>query len=362
MVTELFTEKSHHIRNWMWKQRYERAFSSHSGMLGDGSQLHFLLGVRGGGVDHLGRMLSRPSVKLRYFNNVLSRVEPRLNFNRGGDRLAMPFEKSLEHDHPMFRVFRMLVEFDNDWALEKTTNRVQSKAPESLPCLVKENSSLLATEALLRETQGRALLYISDPVKIVDTLFAEERLDTPYLVEETKSVLSPMFLHRFMRRDYTQILRTHREINRKYHIRERIILTKVLTVALIHHMFRMLAIRYPEQLTLVEYSRLANDPYVLEDAINRSFGEQGPQIAREVVSSCTFNAEGHDSLLWKNAWPEHNGKPRYLTAKDAQLCYAALADSGLGTRLSGKSRYRPTSESLPGVASDFSDTIRTGSH
>ncbi len=347
MVTELITEKSHYIRNWMWKQRFEKNFSSHAGLIGDGQQLHFLLGVKGGGVEHLGRLISLPGTKVRYFANVLSRMEPRLQFQGSGDRLSFPFEKSLERNHPLFRTYRLLVEYDNEWATGKTTNRIQGKNPEALPCLVMESHALLASEALLRETGGKAMLYVSDPVKVVDALFEDEKLDTPYREAEAKSVFSPYFLARFMRRDYAEVLHTLRRIGRSQRVRERIILTRVLTVALIQHMFRMLALRYPQQITLVDFAQVARDPYRLESAVESFLGDPGLAIARHIMSTATFHASGNERPLWKNAWPEQMSSPRYLTSKDMALCYSVLKDSGLGTGAApDTSRYVPSSRRM----------------
>jgi len=327
----MITEKSLHIRGWMWKQRFERTYSNVCGMVGNGQPLQLLLGVRGSGVDHLGRMVSQPGIAVRYFANPLTRVHPPLQLAAGSDPLAVPYARRLEGDHPLFRVYRMLVEHDKDWSVRYATNRIAAhERSETPPCLVKESHALLATEALLTETGAKALLYVSDPVRIVDALFGNDRLDTPYLVGEGKSVLTPPFLARFVKRDYARLMKTQRQMTNHHRVREQIILFRVLTVALIQHMFRMLAIKYPEQTALVDFATLSREPHRLKYFFESVFGEAGLGIARGVLAGSTFMAEGRETALWKNAWPEQGPGWHYLTIKDVEMCYAMLSDCGLG--------------------------------
>lgn len=342
MVTELITEKLH-IRSWMWRQRMDRAHASHAGLIGDGGQVQLLLGVSGSGVDHLGRLLAQPGFPLRYFQNPLGRFEPRLSLAAGHDPLALPYSKTLERDHPLLRVMRMSMEFDNRWALTETSNKVEAAECESLPCLVKESHALLATEAMLKAFGNRAMLYVSDPVKAVDRLFDTQGLDSAYLLEEGRSVLAPYFLARFLRRDYNRVMHIHRRIRRTQDARRRNILHRVLVIALIQHMFRMLAARYPQQAILVEYDRIADDPTPLEGMLERLLGEPGLEIGRSLMMESTFRPDGQNRVIWKNTWPESKSAAGFLTPGEIQVSYQMLKDSGLATRIADQSRYQPLS-------------------
>jgi len=344
MVAELITEKRQNIRDWMWRQRIERSYSNHAGMLGDGGRVHLLLGVRGSGADHLGRLLSRPGVPLRYYQNPLQSFTPRIVASNSRDRLAVPFVKELDDAHPLLRVLRMTQEFENSWALENLSNKPGKGLLESLPCLVKEGRGLLATEAMLRALRGKALLYLSDPVKAVDRLFAAEGLDSVYLLEEAHSVLSPYFLGRFLRNDYSRTLHAHRRIRRTMDARKRTILHRVLVVALIQHMFRMLAARYPQQVVLVEFDRIVEDPSLLEGILERFLGQDGLRIGQSVMVEATFSSRGRNKLLWKNAWPEKQPATGFLSPEEIRLCYRMLKDCGLATRIGEQSRYHPVAE------------------
>jgi hypothetical protein len=191
MVSDLITEKSFHIRNWLWKQRLERSQSSYAGLIGDASQLRFIFGISGSGVDYLARVIAQPGSVLRFYQNFLARFEPGLILANGADRLALPYVKSLADDHPLFRAYRMLVEYDNEWAFSRMSYCAADADIETLPCLIKEDRCLLGTEAILRGLGCRAMLYVSDPVKIVDRLFSEKGFEINYLQAESQSLFTP---------------------------------------------------------------------------------------------------------------------------------------------------------------------------
>ncbi len=346
MATELFTEKRTQIRSWMWRQRLERANSTHAGLIGDTRDLTLLLGVRGSGVDHLGGLIAQPGIPVRYYQNQVSRFEPRIQISTGQDRLAMPYRKELPRDHPYMRALRMTMEWNNGWSGLQSTNRVDGYDPEDLDCLVKESSGLLGAEAMIRQLDCRLMLYVSDPVKILDQLFDQEGLNSPYLVEEGRSVLAPYFLSRFMRRDYGRVLHVHQRIRRTRDMRKRTILQRMLVVALIQHMFRMLAARYPDRVSLVEYDQLAFDPQSLEHILAKAFGARGSDLGRRVVMESSFRPDEKDYLVWKHVWPEKSIVPGFFTPEEVRLSYQVLRDSGLATRIPEQSRYHPVEQSV----------------
>lgn len=341
MATELFTEKRSKLRSWMWRQRLERGNSPHIGLIGDTHDLAMLFGIRGGGVSHLGRMIAHPGVPVRYYEDYVAHFEPRVQLSSGPDRLAIAFHKDLPTDHPIMRVLRMTMEHHNDWEGMQPTNHVETDHPEDLVCLVKESGGLLAAEAVIRRLDCRVMFYVSDPVKILDRLFFKEGLESPYLVEEGRSVLAPYFLSRFMRRDYGRVLHVHQRIRRTRDVRKRTILHRLLVVALIQHMFRMLSARYADRVTLVEYDQLAFDPQALLPILLKAFGEGGDDIARRVLMEASFRPNEKDYLVWRHDWPEKAGENGFFTPEEVRLCYQVLRDSGLATRISDQSRYHP---------------------
>lgn len=336
----------------MWRQRFERAHGARSGLWGDGTKVHLMLGVGGSSIDHLARIVSRPGLQLRFYNALLAKFEPKLILSKTGDRLAVPYQRTLDKYHPLSRIYRMLEESDKEWAGLNICNRPDTSDLSELPCLVKESHGLLATEALFKGLKAKALLYVGDPVKTVDRLLEQQGMHTSYLEVEGRSVLAPRFLSRYLRRDHVQVMKVHRIIRHATDGRKRTILNKVLVVALIQHMFRLLAARYPEQAILVEYERLEKQPELLEEFLTRLMGDKGATIARKALDASTIVLNGQMNLMWKYAWPE--SAPRYavLTDKEVAQCRRTLSKVGLSSGAEDQEQ-QPTDSAFENTQGEF---------
>jgi hypothetical protein len=104
---------------------------------------------------------------------------------------------------------------------------------------------------------------------------------------------------------------------------------KIFTIALIQHMFRMLAARYPELATVVDVALVEDDPMRLEFPLVNWLGPEKLQVAKRVLSTTTFSPDGHKSLRWVNSWPETITSFESLSAKDVKLAYKLLIDHQL---------------------------------
>ncbi len=344
-VRELFPEKQRNIRQWMWRQRLEKRYWPYAGMVGDGTGLHFVLGMAGSGSEHLMRLMTQSGVKLRGYKGMLKRFEPRLDFGAGEDSLALRYSKELPFEHPLLRVYRMLMESDNEWAIQHASNHPDREDLESLPCVVGESHALLGTEALLRGLGAKALLYVGDPLRLVDSLFAQWGEASTYLLAEGRSMLAPRFLSRFFRRDFKRVLEAYKRIRRLRDPRQQNIAHRVLIAGMMEHMFRILAARYPQQAMLVEFGQLLDNPYYLEDLLRRLLGDPGLEIARTVTVLSTFKPENRNTLVWHNSWPEQAIFPRYLSESEVRLCRDLLRLSGLAPSY----QPSPQAESVPGA-------------
>jgi len=330
-VRELFPEKQRNIRQWLWRQKMEKRYWSDAGMVGDGTGLHFVWGLSGAGSEHLMRLLTQKGIGVRGYKGVLKRFEPQLDFGAGEDRLALEYSKELPFEHPLLRVFRMLMEYGNEWAVRYIGHNPDKDEPASLPCVVGETRALLGAEALLKGLGAKALLYVSDPVHVVDSLFYQSGDESTYLLAEGRNVLAPRFLSRFCRRDFKKILEAYKHVRQISDPRKRNIAHRVLVAGLMEHMFRILAARYPQQVQLVEFGQLADNPYYLEDRLRNFLGDAGLEIGRTVTLLSTFKPDNSNQLVWQNSWPEQTLFPRYLTESEVRLCRDLLRVSGLAT-------------------------------
>ena len=155
---------------------------------------------------------------------------------------------------------------------------------------MKETHSLLATEALLRELQCHALFYISDPVILAEQIFSREGLNTSYLELESKAVMESRFLKRFLSHDLRAVLHAYKLIQRLPTDRQRSIQMKVFTIALIQHMFRMLAARYPELASVVDFECIENDPERLQFPLVNWLGSNGLGHSELVLNRSNLQA------------------------------------------------------------------------
>jgi hypothetical protein len=324
----MFNERRSQIQNWMWQRRFDRQYGTQAGLVGDGRKIHFLLGLASGGADHLIRLMSRPGQNLRIYNALLAKFEPELAFSQRGDPLAIPYQRTLERSHPIFRVYRLLVE-NNEWVTKGMSNRLPEAELKSAPCLIKDTRALLATEGLLEGLKARMMLFVGDPVKNIDRLFDQHGLEVSYLKNEARSVLSPLFLARFMRRDYDGVLQCAKKIRRITDRRLRSIQHRVLIAALVQHMFRRLSLRYPKQVVLAEYDQLEQNPRMLMDMLVHLMGPEGEAVGRRTLEHEAFVPTGQQGMKWRNIWPDSKTGYTFLTEEEAESCYEMLHLAGL---------------------------------
>ncbi|PVV09547.1 MAG: hypothetical protein B6D77_09835 [gamma proteobacterium symbiont of Ctena orbiculata] len=312
----------------LWSKRINRKFMPHAGYMGNGGDIHLILGVDGTGINHLIQLLSQAVPNNRFIHNPLAKFEPKLTLSYQGDRLAIPYQKELTADHPLNRVYRIYAE-ENLAETNYDLLLMENKATPSASLIMKETHSLLATEALLRELQCHTLFYISDPVILAEQIFSREGLNTSYLESESKAVMESRFLKRFLSHDLRAVLHAYKLIQRLPTDRQRSIQMKVFTIALIQHMFRMLAARYPELASVVDFECIENDPERLQFPLVNWLGSNSLEHSELILNRSTFKPDGQMSRRWTRSWPESINTFDALTAKDANLAYQIMIDHGL---------------------------------
>ncbi len=313
---------------WLWQRRFDRLYSPHTGLRGDPARLRLVLGLAGSGLDWLAGLLSGSAPRVRFYNEPLKRITPPLTLSGGADRCASHFSKALPAEHSLLRVLRMLVEPDNVWANERMSNRLPHATYDPWICLVKESRALLASEALVKGLGARTLFVVSEPVRVVDGIFAQGGLENPYLAYEEQATLTPAFLSRFLPRDREDALASARIIGRLPRSRERSVLGRALTAGLINRMLLMLAARSPTA-TAVSIHRLARAPSATLRLLIEMLGNDWRETAELQVADAAANLPGvgpgesrlHVPALWEPL--------RFLSAREAVACRDMLAECGL---------------------------------
>jgi hypothetical protein len=110
---------------------------------------------------------------------------------------------------------------------------------------------------------------------------------------------------------------------------ERTVLLRVLALALIQHMFRWLAVRYPRRVTLASYPKLQRRPQTFVDSLVAFYGEPARSQAEAVLSASTVPAAAQDRLLWTSGASGAGRDPMSLSPTEVSSSYQMLADAGL---------------------------------
>ena len=313
----------------LWNKRLNQKHMPHAGYMGNGGDINLILGINGPGINHLTQLLPQALSNGHYIHHPLTKFEPKLTLSNQGDRLAIPYHKDLTADHPLNRIYRIYAEE----SLAKNNYNLlllgESDASRGAFLIMKEVHGLLATEALLRELQCHVLFYVSDPVILAEQLFSREGLDTTYLDLESEAVMDSRFLKRFFPRDFRTVLHAYKLIHRLPSGRQRRVQMKVFTIALIQHMFRMLAARYPELASVIDFALIENDPKRLEFPLVNWLGPDSLDHTKRLLSGATFTADGQKSQRWTWSWPESINAFEALSSEDVRTAYQLMIDHKL---------------------------------
>jgi hypothetical protein len=133
----------------MWKKRVNQKYLPHAGYMGNGGEIHLILGVNGTGINHFTQLLLQALHNSLFIHYPLEKFEPDLTLSTQGDRMAIPYHKELEASHPLNRIYRIYAErnlLETDYDVTQNENA----KPNDAFLIMKEVHGLLATEALLR--------------------------------------------------------------------------------------------------------------------------------------------------------------------------------------------------------------------
>ncbi len=313
------------INELIWKKRVNHKHLPHAGYMGNGGDLHLILGVNGTGINHLTQLLSQALPNSHYIHYPLAKFEPKLSLSYPGDRLAIPYHKELTTDHPINRIYRIYAERN----LVNTYRNVllnENETPQDAFLIMKEVHSLLASEALLRELKCHVLFYISDPVILAEQIFSREGPDTPYLDLESQAVMDSRFLKRFFPHDLRSVLHAYKLIQRLSSRHQRRLQMKIYTITLIQHMFRMLVVRYPELASIADFPLIENDPQRLEFPLVNWLGPNSLEYSKQVLNAATFSPDGQKFRRWTRSWPESINSFEILSSEDVRMAYKLIID------------------------------------
>ena len=291
-------------------------------------KFRLILGIGRSGTTWLSCVLSETPTPIRFFMEPFYPLWPRVSFSDRSDQSAIEYEATLQDQHPLSNILCSLLTPQYDWHSLGLSGSLIRNDHDWKVCLVKEVHSLLATEAILKFLKCPAILLLRDPLYIIDSLFARDGLETTYLCNESKYVNNPSFLKRFSpdpTKDISMILKESVPNGR---IRENIILDKVLTVSLIHSMFRVLSSEF-QYAQIIEYESLCQSPelhfHSIASFFSLDWSESTEQYLLKTMRSSLDQIKNNYPIFLKTI--DQIGRPfKFLSKEEVLLCRRVLND------------------------------------
>lgn len=243
--------------NWRWHQKAEKRYGlKHF----EPQRLVFVLGLARSGTTWLANTLARTQTPIRYFEEPLYGIRPKLFFSLRNDMSSLSCDAVQSDLHRFFTAYKLLTcpeIMPADFRPRSTKFRRNDPDFESV--LVKEVHSLMASQNLLAQWKRPTIFITRSPEVVVDSVFQFAGYNTIYLKEEYRFLKTSTFLDKYFPAEKEQILSLISEIDKISNFKKRILLEKALTVYLIQHLFWRLAKKY-SNLKIVQYEALIENP------------------------------------------------------------------------------------------------------
>lgn len=308
------------LRAFSWRfqfwSRYGRVAADVEAM----KRLRLLLGAPGSGAEWLARALVHLDKSSPCFNSPTMRIDPPLVEADRRWVVSMDYRKELRGSHPLEYLLRHLAAPKGELLARAGLPPQEGEGAELRRILVTESNGMLMAESLVRTYRFPMILMVTDPVYCVDRLQAAEG-NTEYLMAEFNAIRDHGFLRHYFKEDARPIRKVHRKIRQIEDPVERSLFARVLTLAVIHRMFRHLASRH-RLLECLSLGDLLHDP----GRLRRLAESYCNKADRKTLSALYTFDYGLDSQILV---PDLSRRPLFLDAAGVGQAYHWLALAGL---------------------------------
>ena len=235
----------------------------------DCKKLRLILGLGRSGTTWAGNTLAKSTTPLRFLEEPLFHISPKLKFNSSTDHTAIGFSKTLPENHPIIQIYRIFCYKKN---LRQLLPRqfVKREDQRFELAMVKEVHGLLATEALAERLHIPILIITRNIFSIIDSLVKAQTINTPYLINEYRLVQENTFLNFYFPEKLNQLKTAFLRINKVSNKTDRLLLEKLLTSFLITEMFEIIN-KKREDILLLSYEDLCRKPETSYEQIAEFF-------------------------------------------------------------------------------------------
>jgi len=316
----------------LWKYKFRINHPKLYKYQGDIKRLRMILGPGRSGTSWLLKTLSHTSTPLRSINEFLYHLKPRLSFSLKNDHTSIPYTFDIKKIYPLIKSYSCLTLDEYNW------NKLLSKHADNLIirndknfkiCLVKEVHSLLGTEMLMKYFKIQTIFITRNPIYVVDSSLSITRNKIIYW-NETDYVQNHFFLDRFFTHTKKNILEEFAK-NRKLPKREKDILNKILTVAILNKMLEQIAKKF-NFILHIKYENLCKYPIQNFSKIARFLslefkGEMEKFLEKTMQETkCSIN---NPYSVFRNTKKQINRPLYFLNLKEAQKAKEMLTNCKL---------------------------------
>lgn len=224
----------------------------------DHKKLRLVLGLGRSGTTWVTNTLVKSNTPLRYFEEPLFHINPKLKFNTPPDHTAIDFSEYLPENHPHVRIYRIFCHrgMNLQYLPQQYVKRNDAQFDT---VLVKEVHGLLGTEALAKTLNIPILVITRDIFSVIDSLIMAQGIDTPYLLNEYKLVKENNFLNYYFPEKNKVLQSAFDQIDSVEDEEDRILLEKLITSFLITKVFEKIS-KKTKNILLKTYEDLCNKP------------------------------------------------------------------------------------------------------
>lgn len=222
------------------------------------NKLRMVLGLGRSGTTWVSSTLAKSQTPLRYFEEPLFHINPKLKFNTPPDHTAIDFSENFPENHPLVRIYRIFCHQGIKHPFVPL-QFVKRNDDQFDVVLVKEVHGLLGTEALAKILNIPILVITRNIFAVIDSLINAQTIDTPYLVNEYKLVKENDFLNYYFPKETEVLQAAFYQINCVTDKEERLLLEKLITAFLITKMFEKIS-QKTKNILLKTYEDLCNNP------------------------------------------------------------------------------------------------------
>ena len=224
----------------------------------DHKKLRLVLGLGRSGTTWVSNTLAKSKTPLRFFEEPLFHVSPKLRFNTSPDHTAINFSEYFPENHPFVRIYRIFC--NRDTKLHYLPGQfIKRNDAQFDVVLVKEVHGLLGTEALAKTLNIPILVITRNVFSTIDSLIKAQSIDTPYLVNEYKLVKDKNFLNCYFPAKRKVLQAAFEKIDSITDKEDRLLLEKLITSFLITKMFEEIS-QKTKNILLKTYEDLCNNP------------------------------------------------------------------------------------------------------